>query len=52
MIFKRLNISRTFNNFVRKVVRKSFSDGETFYTKVAENLITNSMQKESSETEL
>jgi hypothetical protein len=45
-------MSRLNFDVVRKVVRKSFSDGQTFYTKVVEDLIINSMQKESSKTEL
>jgi hypothetical protein len=48
IIFTRLNVSRSFNNFAREVVRKSCSDGKTFYTKVVENWIIKSMQEESS----
>jgi hypothetical protein len=45
-------MSRLNFDVVRKIVRKSFLDGQTFYTKVVEDLIINSMQKESSKTEL
>jgi hypothetical protein len=52
MNFTRLNMSRLNFNVVRKVVRKSLSDGKTFYTKVVDNLITNSTQETSPKTEL
>jgi hypothetical protein len=52
MNFTRLNMSRLNFDVVRKVVRKSLPDGKTFYTKVVENLIMNSMEEESSKTEL
>jgi hypothetical protein len=52
MNFTRLNMSRLNFNVVRKVVRKSLLDGKTLYRRVVENLIINSMQEESSKTEL
>jgi hypothetical protein len=45
MIFTMLNMSRLNFDVVRKVVRKSLSDGKTSYTKVVENLITNLTQE-------
>ena len=36
--FTRSYISWSYNKFVRKVVRRNFSDGRTFYTEVVENL--------------
>jgi hypothetical protein len=45
-------MSRLNFDVVRKGVWKSLSDGKSLYRKVLENLIINSMQEESSKTEL
>jgi hypothetical protein len=50
--FTRLNILLLNFNDVQKVIRKSCSDGKTFYTKVIEDLITNLMQEQPSRTDL
>jgi hypothetical protein len=39
-------------NGVRKVIQTSCSDGNTYYTKVVDNLITNLTEEQPFETEL
>jgi hypothetical protein len=50
-MFTRLNMLWLNVDDILKVVRKNFSDENAFYTKVVENLITNSTVKISSKTE-